>query len=42
MMKDTENKKHKNMMSCAKHLIKSYGCMRLFRGIIIDFSPRIS
>ena len=33
MMKDTENKKHKNMMSCAKHLIKSYGCMCLFRGI---------
>ena len=35
MMKDTENKQHKNMISCAKYLIATHGCMRLFRGKIL-------
>ena len=38
-MKDTENKQHKNMISCAKYLIATHGCMRLFRGKILV--PRI-
>ena len=32
MMKDTEEKQFKSMISCGRHLIKTYGFMRLFRG----------
>ena len=33
MMKDTEEKQFGSMISCGRHLIKTYGFMRLFRGI---------
>jgi len=33
MMKDTEKKQYKNMISCTKYLITTYGFTRLFRGI---------
>ena len=32
MMKDTEEKQFGSMISCGRHLIKTYGFMRLFRG----------
>ena len=31
-MKDTEEKQFGSMISCGRHLIKTYGFMRLFRG----------
>ena len=35
-MKDTEEKQFGSMISCGRHLIKTYGFMRLFRGNFIS------
>ena len=39
MMKDTEEKQFGSMISCGRHLIKTYGFMRLFRGIFKVNNP---